>query len=76
MARARSTAGFSAQKNRCQMEGAFLKVPGHAHRGFADTHDRYPPGLPERMKNADEICHLGDGYAPFKEPDLESDHQA
>ena len=31
---------------------------------FADTHDRYPPGLPERMKGADEIWHLGDVCAP------------
>jgi hypothetical protein len=27
---------------------------------FSDTHDRYPPGLPERLKGADEIWHLGD----------------
>jgi putative phosphoesterase len=31
---------------------------------FADTHDRYPPGLPERMRGADEIRHLGDVCAP------------
>jgi uncharacterized protein len=31
---------------------------------FSDTHDRYPPGLPERMKGADEIWHLGDVCAP------------
>ena len=31
---------------------------------FSDTHDRYPPGLAERMKGADEIWHLGDVCAP------------
>ncbi len=31
---------------------------------FADTHDRYPPDLPERMRGADEIWHLGDVCAP------------
>jgi len=31
---------------------------------LADTHDRYPPGLPARMKGADEIWHLGDVCAP------------
>src|SRR6201986_2199434 len=31
---------------------------------FSDTHDRYPPGLPERMRGADEIWHLGDVCAP------------
>jgi putative phosphoesterase len=27
---------------------------------LADTHDRFPPGLPERLRAADEIWHLGD----------------
>jgi len=31
---------------------------------IADTHDRYPPGLPERLRGADEIWHLGDVCAP------------
>ncbi len=31
---------------------------------FADTHDRYPPSLPGRLKEADEIWHLGDVCAP------------
>lgn len=31
---------------------------------FSDTHDRYPPRLPEMMRNADEIWHLGDVCAP------------
>lgn len=31
---------------------------------FSDTHDRYPPGLPELMTGADEIWHLGDVCAP------------
>ena len=31
---------------------------------FSDTHDRYPPGLPEQMTGADEIWHLGDVCAP------------
>lgn len=31
---------------------------------LADTHDRYPPTLPERLRGADEIWHLGDVCAP------------
>ncbi|MBI2517506.1 MAG: metallophosphoesterase family protein [Opitutae bacterium] len=31
---------------------------------IADTHDRYPPGLPARLATADEIWHLGDVCAP------------
>jgi putative phosphoesterase len=31
---------------------------------LADTHDRYPPGLPARLRSADEIWHLGDVCAP------------
>jgi hypothetical protein len=31
---------------------------------LADTHDRYPPGLPERLRGADEIWHLGDVCDP------------
>ena len=31
---------------------------------FSDTHDRYPPGLPERLKDADELWHLGDVCDP------------
>lgn len=31
---------------------------------IADTHDRYPPSLPERMRGADEIWHLGDVCDP------------
>ena len=31
---------------------------------LADTHDRYPPSLPERLRGADEIWHLGDVCAP------------
>ncbi len=31
---------------------------------LADTHDRYPPGLPERLRAADEIWHLGDVCHP------------
>lgn len=31
---------------------------------FSDTHDRYPPTLPERLKDADELWHLGDVCAP------------
>lgn len=31
---------------------------------IADTHDRYPPGLPARLAGADEIWHLGDVCAP------------
>ena len=31
---------------------------------IADTHDRYPPGLPTRLAAADEIWHLGDVCEP------------
>ena len=31
---------------------------------IADTHDRYPPGLPGRLAGADEIWHLGDVCEP------------
>ena len=31
---------------------------------IADTHDRYPPKLPSRLKSADEIWHLGDVCDP------------
>lgn len=31
---------------------------------IADTHDRYPPGLPARLAAADEIWHLGDVCGP------------
>src|SRR5882724_7725907 len=31
---------------------------------LADTHDRYPPSLPERLRGADEIWHLGDVCEP------------
>jgi putative phosphoesterase len=31
---------------------------------LADTHDKFPPGLPARLRAADEIWHLGDVCAP------------
>jgi putative phosphoesterase len=31
---------------------------------LSDTHDRFPPGLPARLRGADEIWHLGDVSAP------------
>jgi putative phosphoesterase len=31
---------------------------------LADTHDRYPPALPQRLRGADEIWHLGDVCNP------------
>ncbi len=31
---------------------------------ISDTHDRYPPTLPDRLREADEIWHLGDVCAP------------
>lgn len=31
---------------------------------ISDTHDRYPPGLPARLREADEIWHLGDVCEP------------
>ena len=31
---------------------------------ISDTHDRFPPALPQRLKRADEIWHLGDVCDP------------
>ncbi len=31
---------------------------------IADTHDRYPPKFPQRLRGADEIWHLGDVCEP------------
>ncbi|MES2694000.1 MAG: metallophosphoesterase family protein [Verrucomicrobiota bacterium] len=31
---------------------------------ISDTHDRFPPNLPKRLREADEIWHLGDVCAP------------
>jgi putative phosphoesterase len=31
---------------------------------LSDTHDRYPPSLPGRLRGADEIWHLGDVCDP------------
>ena len=31
---------------------------------LSDTHDRVPPALPERLRGADEIWHLGDVCEP------------
>jgi uncharacterized protein len=31
---------------------------------ISDTHDRYPPSLPARLQEADEIWHLGDVCDP------------
>lgn len=31
---------------------------------IADTHNRYPPSLPGKLRGADEIWHLGDVCAP------------
>jgi len=31
---------------------------------LSDTHDHYPPGLPERLRRANEIWHLGDVCDP------------
>jgi putative phosphoesterase len=31
---------------------------------IADTHNRYPRGLPQRLRTADEIWHLGDVCEP------------
>lgn len=31
---------------------------------ISDTHNRYPPALPERLRGADEIWHLGDVCDP------------
>jgi len=32
---------------------------------ISDTHDKYPPGLPERLRGAEEIWHLGDVCEPW-----------
>lgn len=32
---------------------------------IADTHDRVPAGLPQRLSRADEIWHLGDVCEPY-----------
>ena len=32
---------------------------------FSDTHDRCPPALPERLREADELWHLGDVCDPM-----------
>src|SRR5688572_14112037 len=39
---------------------------------ISDTHDRYPRGLPERLKGADEIWHLGDVCDPVTLVEFES----
>lgn len=38
---------------------------------ISDTHDRYPPALPARLREADEIWHLGDVCAPETLGDFE-----
>ncbi len=32
---------------------------------ISDTHDKYPAGLPERLRGAEEIWHLGDVCEPW-----------
>ncbi|HYP15884.1 MAG TPA: metallophosphoesterase family protein [Opitutus sp.] len=32
---------------------------------ISDTHDRFPPSLPDRLRGADEIWHLGDVCDPL-----------
>ncbi len=46
--KASSTSGFTARR---------IAV-------FSDTHDGYPPDLPQRMAAADELWHLGDVCEP------------
>ncbi len=38
----------------------------------SDTHDRYPPDLPGRLRGADEIWHLGDVCQPEVLAEFES----
>ena len=38
---------------------------------LSDTHDRYPATLPDRLRGADEIWHLGDVCAPETLVDFE-----
>lgn len=51
---------------RLQSEGFFGGVTHYPMRiaVISDTHDRYPPTLPARLKAADEIWHLGDVCDP------------
>jgi uncharacterized protein len=43
----------------CDLKSSIMRIAV-----LADTHDRYPPALPERLRGADEIWHLGDVCAP------------
>jgi len=45
--------------------------PGMQIAVLSDTHDRYPPSLPERLRGADEIWHLGDVCDPSTLADFE-----
>jgi len=38
---------------------------------ISDTHDRIPPALPQRLRGADEIWHLGDVCSPTVLVELE-----
>jgi len=40
---------------------------------LSDTHDRLPPGFADRLREADEVWHLGDVCAPELLADLEVD---
>lgn len=39
---------------------------------ISDTHDRYPASLPDRLRDADEIWHLGDVCSPETLVEFES----
>jgi hypothetical protein len=59
------------------MQSAFAKsttfwlLAGMRIAVLADTHDRCPAGLPERLRGADEIWHLGDVCDPATLAEIE-----
>ena len=57
-------AARSKTKLRIDSLREFVSLFGVRIAVFSDTHDRYPPTLPKKMKGADEIWHLGDVCAP------------
>lgn len=53
-----------AAKSRCPTGVGCASVVGMRIAVLSDTHDRYPATLPDRLRGADEIWHLGDVCAP------------
>jgi uncharacterized protein len=46
------------------VSSAICQRPGVRIAVISDTHNRYPPDLPDRLRGADEIWHLGDVCSP------------